>query len=122
MSSYVGAVAGGVEARPLKRNPRSYPRSRYVHFLQNSSQLMWRCRRARKSKGDSLASFEWTATAPGLPDHVWSVRRQVRVGSDLTKPLIQDGIEELGDRAAGFQDGAAMVHGACEIGVGKGDA
>ncbi len=36
--------------------------------------------------------------------------------------LIQDGIEELGDGAAGFEDGVAMVHGAGEIGVGESDA
>jgi len=36
--------------------------------------------------------------------------------------LIQNGIEELGDGAACFEDGVAMVHGAGEIGVCKSDA
>jgi len=38
------------------------------------------------------------------------------------KRLIQNGIEELGDGAACFEDGVAMVHGAGEIGVCKSDA
>jgi len=38
------------------------------------------------------------------------------------KRLIQIGIEELGDGAACFEDGVAMVHGAGEIGVCKSDA
>lgn len=35
MSSDAGTVAGGVEARPLKKDPRSNPRSTHAYFPNN---------------------------------------------------------------------------------------
>ena len=72
-----------------------------------------------------LASLGMTATALGMMPYGMlrgvearadffgsgAPRELGRIGSN-NKQLIQNGIEELGDGAAGFQDGAAMVHGA----------
>jgi len=64
----------------------------------------------RESPSDKVETFGRCARNDGV------------VGVCSPTHLIQNGIEELGDGAAGFEDGVAMVHGADEIGVGKGDA